>query len=108
MQGPWSGTLTQLYSAGYKDNALPGVANGTIVPTNLQVNVKPYTLYNVSVTYSGIKNLGVTVGVKNIFNTDPPFSVAYDGNTGAGSSWEPRIADPRGRAYTILATYTFK
>ncbi len=108
MQGPWSGTLTQLYSSGYKDAQLPGVANGTIVPPDLQQNVKAYTLYNVSVGYTGIKNLGVTVGIKNILNTDPPFSAAYDGNTGAGSSWEPRIADPRGRSYWAGLTYAFK
>ncbi len=107
-QGLWSGTLTQLYSAGYKDAVLPGVANGTVVPTNYSPNVKAWITYNMSVSYTGIKNLGVTLGVKNILNTDPPFSAAYDGNTGAGSSWEPRIADPRGRSYTILASYLFK
>ena len=25
----------------------------------------------------------------------------YDGNTGAWSSWEPRVADPRGRSFTV-------
>ena len=107
-QGPWSGTLTQLYSAGYKDAVLPGVANGTVVPPNWSPNVKAFVTYNLSATYTGFKNLGVTLGVKNILNTDPPFSAAYDGNTGAGSSWEPRIADPRGRSYTILASYLFR
>lgn len=107
-QGPWSGTLTQLYSAGYVDAVLPGVANGTVVPPNWSPNVKAWITYNASVTYTGIKNLGVTLGVKNILNTDPPFSAAYDSNTGAGSSWEPRIADPRGRSFTILASYAFK
>jgi iron complex outermembrane receptor protein len=107
-KGPWTGTLTQLFSFGYYDAVLPGVANGTVVPPNWSAKTQDYSRFNVSLTYSGIKNLGVTVGVKNIFNTDPPFSAAYDGNTGAGSSWEPRVADPRGRAYTILATYSFK
>ena len=31
----------------------------------------------------------------------------YDTNTGAGSSWEPRIADPRGRAFTLSVEYKF-
>ena len=61
-----------------------------------------------SVTEKGlIKDVNLTFGIKNLFNTDPPFSAAYDSNTGAGSSWEPRIADPRGRAFTFLATYKF-
>ena len=41
-------------------------------------------------------------------DTDPPFAITYDDNTGAGSSWEPRVADPRGRAYSVLAEYKFK
>jgi iron complex outermembrane recepter protein len=107
-QGPWSGTFSQLYRSGYKDAVLPGVANGTVVPPNWSPNVKAYMLYNLSATYSGIKNLSVTLGVKNIFNTDPPFSAAYDSDTGAGSSWDPRVGDPRGRSYSILASYSFK
>lgn len=107
-KGPWTGTLTQIFSTGYYDAVLPGVANGTIVPPNWSAKTGDVSRFNVSLTYSGIKNLGVTLGVKNILNTDPPFSAAYDGNTGAGSSWEPRVADPRGRAYTLLATYSFK
>jgi iron complex outermembrane recepter protein len=107
-QGNWNGTLTQLYRSGYKDAVLPGVANGTVVPPNLNPTVDSYTLYNVSLTYSGIKNLRLTGGIKNLLNTDPPFSAAYDTNTGAGSSWEPRVGDPRGRAFTFLINYDFK
>ena len=107
-QGPWSGTLTQIYSAGYKDAVLPGIANGTITPPNWSPDVKAWITYNLIFAYTGVKNLTITGGVKNILNTDPPFSAAYDGNTGAGSSWEPRIADPRGRSYVLGATYSFK
>ena len=87
---------------------LPGVANGTVVPPNLNTRVDNYTLYNLSVSYSGFKGLTLTGGIKNLFDTDPPFTAAYDTNTGAGSSWEPRVADPRGRSFTLLATYTFR
>jgi len=106
-QGPWSGTLMQIYRSGYDDFVLPGVANGTITPPNWNPEVDDYTLYNVSLSYSGFKNLVITAGVKNLLNTEPPFTVAYDSNTGAGSSWEPRVADPRMRSYTLLLSYTF-
>ncbi len=106
-QGPWTGSLTQLYRSGYKDAVLPGVANGTVVPPEWTPNVPAYTLYNASVTYAGIKNLKLTFGIKNLFDKDPPFSAAYDSNTGAGSSWEPRVADPRGRSYTFTLDYKF-
>ncbi len=106
-QGPWAGSLTQLFRSGYRDFVLPGVANGSVVPPNWSSHVEDYTLYNVALTYTGFKNLSITAGIKNLLNTDPPFTVAYDSNTGAGSSWEPRVADPRGRSYTVLLTLTF-
>ncbi len=103
----WTSTLTQIYRAGYVDAVLPGVANGRVVPPDWNPNVDAYLTYNASVTYSGIKNLGLTVGVKNLFDKNPPFTAVYDGDTGAGSSWEPRVADPRGRSITFLASYKF-
>jgi len=107
-EGDWTGTLIQVYRSAYKDAVLPGVANGTVSPPNWQPTVSSYMLFHASVTYTGFKNLTLTGGVKNLFNTDPPFSAVYDTNTGAGSSWEPRVADPRGRSFTVLATYNFK
>lgn len=50
---------------------------------------------------------GLSAEVKNLFNTAPPFSAVYDSNTGAGSSWEPRVADPRGRSFTLMVDYKF-
>ena len=106
-QGDWSGTLSQLYRSAYKDAVLPGVANGSVSPPNLNPTVDSYTLYNVSTTYTGLKNLSLTFGIKNLLDKDPPFTAAYDTNTGAGSSWEPRVADPRGRSFTFLISYNF-
>ena len=106
-QGDWSGTLSQLYRSAYKDAVLPGVANGSVSPPNLNPTVASYTLYNVSTTYTGFKNLSLTFGIKNLLDKDPPFTAAYDTNTGAGSSWEPRVADPRGRSFTFLVSYNF-
>lgn len=107
-EGNWSGTLTHQYRTGYTDFVLPGVANGTVRPANYDPTVEAYQLIHASVTYRGFKNLRITGGIKNLLNTDPPFTVAYDSNTGAGSSWEPRVADPRGRSYTILINYDFR
>jgi iron complex outermembrane receptor protein len=106
-QGPFSATLQNLYRSGYVDAVLPGVANGSVVPADWNPKVKAYQLWNASVGYAGVKNLTLTVGVKNLLDKDPPFSAAYDANTGAGSSWEPRVADPRGRSYTFQIDYKF-
>jgi len=105
--GDWTTTLTQIYRGGYKDAVLPGVDNGSVTPPDWNPNVDAYIIYNASLTYSGIKNLGLTVGIKNLFDKNPPFTAVYDSDTGAGSSWEPRVADPRGRSITFLASYKF-
>jgi iron complex outermembrane recepter protein len=103
----WSGSFSQTFRSGYTDQVLPGVAAGRVNPPNLNPKVDSYTTYNLSVTWTGIKNLSVTAGIKNLFDEDPPFAITYDSNFGSGSSWEPRVADPRGRAYVLGLEYKF-
>jgi iron complex outermembrane receptor protein len=106
-RGNWTGQINQTYRGSYTDNVLPGVANGLVVPKNWKQKVDPYDIFGVSLAYRGIKNTTVIAGIKNIFNTHPPFSAVYDTNTGAGSDWEPRVADPRDRSYTLRVDYKF-
>ena len=106
-QGNWSGLFQNIYRHGYLDQVLPGVASGRVSPSNYDPKVDAYSIFHASATYSGIKNLTLTAGVKNLFDKDPPFAITYDSNTGAGSSWEPRVADPRGRSLTLMANYKF-
>ena len=67
----------------------------------VNARVKNYVIYNMSASYSIDERFKLTGGIKNLFDTDPPFAITYDSNSGAGSSWEPRVADPRGRSFTI-------
>lgn len=107
-RGDWSATLSQSYRPSYLDNAnYLGIASGVFVPANYQQRVKSYTTYNTTVTYRGIKNMVITGGIKNLLNTEPPFTLNYDSDLGSGSSWDPRIADPRGRAFTLSLEYEF-
>jgi iron complex outermembrane recepter protein len=104
----WAITFTQIFRAGYNNQALPGIAAGTVTRPDYNPKVKPYHIYNLSATYTGLgENYRLTFGIKNLFDTDPPFAITYDGNTGAGSSWEPRVADPRGRSFTVSAEVRF-
>jgi iron complex outermembrane receptor protein len=105
--GDWVGTLRQQYTGGYIDYVPPGVANGNLKPSQYDPKVKAYTLYHASVAYTGIKNMTLIAGVKNLFDKDPPFANNYDTATGAGSSWEPRVADPRGRSFVLSVDYKF-
>jgi len=93
--------FSQIYRDGYKNQALPGIANGTVVRPDFNPMVKSYVTYNTSVSVDLLKQYRLTAGVRNVFDTDPPFAITYDSNTGAGSSWEPRVADPRGRSFTL-------
>lgn len=95
-------SLSQIFRKGYKNGALPGIAAGTITRPEYNQFVKDYIIYNLSMSYTGLSpNFKLTAGVRNLFDTDPPFAITYDGNTGAGGSWEPRVADPRGRSFTM-------
>lgn len=106
-RGDWSATFSQVYRSGYNDQVLPGVASGAVSPPDWKPKVDEYVTYNLSFSWTGVKGLKFTAAVKNLFDEDPPFAVTYDSNTGAGSSWEPRVADPRGRAYVLSAEYRF-
>jgi len=102
----WSHTLTQIYRAGYKDEEPISVRNGTYIPSNWDPDVDSDTTYNYSLTYRGFDKLRVTFGIKNLFDSDPPFT-AHMNDYAAGAGWEPRVADPRGRAYTLELSYKF-
>ena len=62
--------------------------------------------FGLSVTYTGIPHLALTAGIQNLFDKNPPFT-AHNVDEVVGAGWDPRVADPRGRAYTLLAKYTF-
>jgi iron complex outermembrane receptor protein len=97
-------TLTQIFRQGYSNFALPASATRP----DYNPRVSDYILYNLSISYSGLApGYRITAGIKNIFDRDPPFAITYDSNTGAGSSWEPRVADPRGRSFTVAAEVKF-
>ena len=103
----WNLTLTQLYRDGYENQQLPGIANGSVTRPDVVDQVNEYITYNLSLAFTGIEGMRFTAGVKNLFDKDPPFAVSYDSFTGGGSSWEPRVADPRGRSFTFQADLKF-
>ena len=100
-------SLSQIFRNGYRNQALPGIANGSVVRPDYNERVDDYIIYNFSAGVRISDRYTLTFGVRNIFDTDPPFAITYDSNTGAGSSWEPRVADPRGRSFTVQASANF-
>ena len=103
-KGDWSAMLIQNYSTGYKDQLPNGGKSAP--PPGFNPNVKAYTKYDLSATYSGIRNTTITVGIQNILDTDPPFT-AHNVDEVVGAGWDPRVADPRGRSLSVLLKYKF-
>ncbi len=104
-KGDWAHTLTQVYRGGYTDWKPGGIVNGYL-PANWKPKVDSYTTYNYSVSWTSIKNLKATFALRNLLNTDPPFTLRYL-DDGDGAGWEARVADPRGRSLNLLLEYTF-
>jgi iron complex outermembrane receptor protein len=94
----WSAQLSNRFESGYDD------CNGAcaIAPAYFKY-VGSYSLWDISVGYTGIRNLSVKFLVANLFNTDPPFT---NKNTGLGFGYDERFTDPLGRAFTLSAAYS--
>ena len=94
--GPWSSTLSQRYSAGYEDQNMVAAQYQGRVPAN--------SIWTLSGSYTGFAHLTLSGGIKNLLNTDPPFSNQTP-NTQTG--YDPRYSDPIGRALFLRASYKF-
>lgn len=102
----WQHSLTHIYRDSYQDELPKGLERGIVYPVNWDPTVDSYSTFNYSLAYSGLDNIGITFGIKNLFDTDPPFT-AHRNDFSPGAGFDPRVADPRGRAYTVLLTYKF-
>ncbi|MEY8875158.1 MAG: TonB-dependent receptor plug domain-containing protein [Leptothrix sp. (in: b-proteobacteria)] len=102
----WTHTLAMNFKSGYRDQAVEaevldanGVPTGTTEPVRLSVR-RHITFDAQSQLALGAVGAGVklTLGVLNLFNTAPPFSL---GNRGVGqgfqAGYDDRYYDPRGR-----------
>jgi len=94
--GPFSATLTQRYYSRYET-----------APTldTERFFVKGQALYDLVASYSGVKNLKLSVGVRNLFDKDPPLFI----NNGSQfqSGYDVYQYDPRARFVFVTATYKF-
>jgi len=95
--GPWSATLANTYQSSYRD-----------WQTDLNGNdrrVGSMSLWDAQGSWSGLKGFTFTLGVKNLFDTNPPatnqqntFQVGYD----------PSYYDARARFVYGMVRYEFK
>ncbi len=73
----------------------------------VQLEVDDYMTVNYQLDYSMLNDsLGLTFGVKNIFDEEPPLSLRVSGS-GHQVGWDPRYTDPYGLTYYLRAQYRF-
>lgn len=95
-KGNWSANLSQKFLSGYTDQ--------NAVAAQYKRDVKFYSTFALATSYVGIKNVELTAGIKNLFDTDPPFT---NQGTTFQTGYDPRYTDPLGRTFYARATYKF-
>jgi len=96
-QGPWTATLANNYQTSYIDSQ-------TDADGNLR-RVGSLSIWDLQGSYSGFKNVTLTLGVKNLYNTNPPVTNQI-GTFVYG--FDPSYYDSRGQFYYGSIKYTFK
>ena len=95
-QGDWSTTLANRYATGYYAG---WDFEGT--PTRMP----SLSLWDLQVSYTGIKNAVITLGGRNIFDKQPSFYVYSSNQFQVG--YDPSQYDPRGRFIYLTGTLQF-
>ena len=111
--GDFTHTLFTNFRSGYHDQAQEVEITGTGVPlgqgptTVVQLEVPSYTLLNYQLRYAMLDDsLGLTFGVTNLTDEEPPLSLRVSGS-GHQFGWDPRFTDPYGRTFYVQADYNF-
>jgi iron complex outermembrane recepter protein len=130
--GDWSTTLKGNYRSGYRDHearcANPALSAAECTAAGLWLGpdirsvdpntgafggrvalsrqVAAYTTFDLQTRYSLNKALDLTLGVKNLLDEDPPFTV-QDAGGGNQRGYDGRYGDALGRTWTLRADYRF-
>jgi len=95
--GPWSAMLANTYQTSYTDQNPDLDGNPRTVGS--------LSLWDLQGSYTGFRNWRLALGVKNLFDRNPPASNQL---TSFISGFDPTYYDPRGRFVYASVTYKFK
>ena len=95
--GAWSSTVATQFQSSYVDV-------NTDADDNLR-RVSSMTLWDFQTSYKGFRNLNLTLGVKNLLDTNPPLT---NQATTFQVGFDPSYYDARSRFVYGTATYSFK
>jgi len=103
-RGPWSATLGNLYQSSYVDVNYADAYTYTGDVPEVTRRVSSMSLWDLYVSYTGFKNWKLTLGVNNLFDTNPPFT---NQQTTFQVGYDPTYYDARARVVYGTVTYTF-
>ena len=97
IKGDWSTQVTQTFNSSYQDqNTTPvASANNHVIPA--------YSVVNLAVSYTGIKNIMIVGGINNVFDAMPPAT----NNSSYPFGYLSSAASPLGRSFISSLTYKF-
>lgn len=97
----------------YQPATSPSMPSASIaVPRYLEFfpscKVKEWWRVGVGYTYTGIRNLALTLNIQNLFDDSAPFDPRYGANNGAPlAGYNEGLHNPYGRYFSVSARYTF-
>lgn len=95
--GPWTATIANTYQDSYTDVNLD--------PNGNTRKVGSMSIWDIQGSYTGFKNVTLTLGVKNVLGTNPPLT---NSNLTFQSGYDPSYFDPRGAFYYGSIRYVYK
>lgn len=96
-RGPWALSLSNTYYSGHTDDSY--------LPDTEPRKVSEYSLWDLAGSWNPNKKFTLRAGVKNLFDTEPPFS---NQSYYFLSTYDPTYTDPRGRYFYASVSYSFK
>jgi iron complex outermembrane receptor protein len=100
----WQNTLNMNWSQNQFSAGLTGHFKSGYLDQDPENHVASYTTWDTYGSWEAVKGLNLTLGVRNMFDRDPPLSY-QTGTFQAG--YDPRYTDPAGRTFYVRATYNF-
>lgn len=104
-QPEYRGSWDFEWTRGPWEVALGGYAVGQQGGLGRNRKIGAFEIWNLGVTYTGIRNLKVRFGVNNLLDSAPRFN---DESSGANAGYNPSWGDVMGRFYSIRLDYKFR
>jgi iron complex outermembrane receptor protein len=103
--GNWAHAANINFQSGYKDFETEVENLATGAAENVRLKVKPYVTLDWQTAYTWNKQLTVALGIKNVFDKEPPLSLRANGGHMLGFDY--RYYSPMGRTVQVKASYDF-